>query len=138
VTEQAVIWRADGGVRVLRDGALFAEAGPEDAMALVRGLPALSAPVPATVPLSRLLFALTGAGFISRDEALAAARTGALPASLADVLIADLDADTAFQVELLWAAMYEAERASPFWDLVMAAGIATSAQIDDVFRAAGA
>jgi hypothetical protein len=105
---------------------------------LVRGLPALSAPVPATVPLSRLLFALTGAGFISRDEALAAARTGALPASLADVLIADLDADTAFQVELLWAAMYEAERASPFWDLVMAAGIATSAQIDDVFRAAGA
>lgn len=101
--------------------------------------PAFSAPPPpATVTLRNLLRALTALGFISRAEALAAARTGAIPASLAAPLFAAVNEDAAFEIELAWAAMYEAERASPFWGYVVAAGIATEAQIDAVFRAAGA
>jgi hypothetical protein len=96
------------------------------------------APVPASIPLIRLLLALNALGFITQAEALAAARTGDVPASLeAQVFAVVTDAATQFLIRLHWAGMYEAERASPFWAFVVAAGIATDAQIDQVFRVGG-
>ena len=94
--------------------------------------------VPAQVSIRALLRALTAAGFINRAEALAAARTGDIPASLRAPLFAGVDEDTAFEIELAWAAMYEAERASPFWAFVVTADIATEEQIDGVFQIAQA
>lgn len=91
---------------------------------------------PRNVSLRQLLRALVATGFISKAEALAAARTGDIPASLRAPLFAAVDADAAFEIELAWAAMYEAERASPFWGFVLAAGIATAEQIDQVFAVA--
>ncbi len=96
-------------------------------------------PVAASVPLSRLLVALRDLSFISQAEALAAARTGDIPASLRAALWAAVPQQAARDdIELFWAAMYEAERRSPFWAFVTGAGIATEAQLDDVFRYAGA
>lgn len=94
---------------------------------------------PVSVPLSRLLVALRDLAFITQAEALAAARTGDIPASLRGALWASVT-DTAIRddIELYWASMYEAERASPFWRFVVAAGIATDAELDAVFTAAGA
>lgn len=95
-------------------------------------------PVPAEIPLIRLLLALTVLEFITEAEALAAAQTGALPASLETQLFAAVpDAGAQFLIRLHWAGMYQAERASPFWAFVIAAGIATEAQIDQVFRVGG-
>lgn len=130
VTEAVIVW--DGvspytpppGCKLVPE----AEAPP-------RSLAADSAPpVPETATLRNLLRALTKMGLISRKDALAAARTGAIPAGLSAPLFAAVDEDTSFELELAWAAMYEAERASPFWRHVIAAGIATEEQIDDVFR----
>lgn len=90
------------------------------------------------VSLRQLLRALVSTGFISRAEALAAARTGDIPASLSAPLFVAVDAEAGFEIELAWAAMYEAERASPFWAYVVAAGIATAEQIDEVFAVAAA
>jgi hypothetical protein len=90
----------------------------------------------ASVSIRALLRALTAAGFITRGEALAAAKTGDIPISLRAPLFARVDEDTQFEVELAWAAMYEADRSSPFWDFVVAAGIATAEQIDAVFALA--
>ena len=94
-------------------------------------------PVPDSVSLAQLLFSLRDGGLISHAEALAAARTGDIPASLKDPLwVAVPDQATREDIELLWAAMYQAERRSRFWQFVIGAGIATEAQLDDRFRAA--
>jgi hypothetical protein len=99
-------------------------------------IPGAPAPVPDECSLIELLAALTDLQWITEDDALAAAQTGALPASLATALLRDADAKTAFRIRLTWAGMYLAERAHPFWDFVKAAGIATDADIDAVFRRA--
>ncbi|NKE43373.1 hypothetical protein HB662_01185 [Roseomonas frigidaquae] len=98
--------------------------------------PPVPAPVPAEVTLRQLLFALVGAGWITEAEALAAARTGEVPASLADIL-PDLSEAEQSNLRLTWAAMYSAERSSSVWDLFISAGVATAEQVDDLFRAAG-
>ena len=122
----------------VQDGALLAET-EQDAAAIeafvdawVDPLP----PVPPSVSLRQLLAALVAANWISQTEALAAARTGDLPVSLEAQIKTGMSADDAFALDLAWAAMYSAERASPFWAIVVAQGVATSDQIDDVFRAA--
>jgi hypothetical protein len=95
-------------------------------------------PVPPEIPLIQLLLALTILEFISEAEALAAAQTGALPASLeAQLFAAVTDPDAQFLIRLHWAGMYAAERSNEFWGYVVAAGIATEAQIDQVFRVGG-
>jgi hypothetical protein len=92
---------------------------------------------PPPVSLSQLLFALRDLGFINHAEALAAAKTGDIPASLQGALWAAVpDEATRRDIELLWAAMYQANRTSPFWAFVIAAGIATAEQIDAVFALA--
>ncbi len=92
--------------------------------------------VPASVSLSQLLFALRDEGWITHEEALAAARTGEVPATL-DVLMAGMSEAAAGDVRLLWAAMYVAERSNPLWAAIIGAGIATVAEVDAVFRRAG-
>ena len=99
------------------------------------------APVPSEVSLKQLLFALRDGGWITHDEALAAARTGALPATLATTLADAVAAGTlplsaADDAALTWAAMCAAERRSGLWALLVSAGKATEAQVDDVFRRA--
>jgi hypothetical protein len=93
-------------------------------------------PVPQEVSLRQLLFALVATGFISGPEALAAARTGDLPASLEAAIKDGMSVEGAFAVDLTWAAMYSAERTNPLWTIVVAKGIATPEQVDDVFRIA--
>lgn len=91
-------------------------------------------PVPPTLTLRQLLFALVGGGWITQDEALAAAKTGDMPPQLLTLAGQVSDAE-AFAIRLTWAAMYTAERSNPLWDMLVAAGVATSEQIDDLFRA---
>ncbi|MFN7634739.1 MAG: hypothetical protein ACK5PI_08500, partial [Acetobacteraceae bacterium] len=45
--------------------------------------PRVAPPVPEVISQRQLLIALAAAGFISAEEALAAARTGAVPAAIA-------------------------------------------------------
>jgi hypothetical protein len=93
------------------------------------------APVPAEVTRRQLLLALRATGMLSGEEAVAAAKTGDLPAPLAAV-VATLPTEVAQGVEITWAAMTTAERISPLWDTLEGAGLATSDQVDDLFRLA--
>ena len=97
-------------------------------------------PVPASVPLSDFLWAAWKAGVLSGEEAIAAARTGDIPASMEAAVLAGADAEDATEIRLMWAAMYEAERASPFWALVEAktGGAINGDVLDAVFRMAAA
>lgn len=90
-------------------------------------------PVPEQVTLRQLLFALVGGGYITQAEALGAARTGAMPATLL-ALANNASPAEAFAIELTWAAMTVAYRTDPLWNMIVAAGIVTSAQVDDLFR----
>jgi len=106
--------------------------------AWLAALSASPSPVPQEVSIRQLLAALAAGGWITRADALAAARTGALPETLGAAVTAGMAEDEAFEVQLAWAAMYVADRASRFWSIVVARGIATEAQLDDVFRDAAA
>lgn len=95
-------------------------------------------PVPAEISLRQLLFALRNQGWITHAEALAAARTGSMPATLSATLAGAVQAGalTSQQSEdaaLTWAAMYTALRSDALWGLFVATGTATNAQIDALF-----
>lgn len=99
--------------------------------------------VPDEIPLRQLLFGLRDTGWITHAEALAAARTGAMPATMAAILAGAvaagvLTAAQAEDAELTWAAMYTANRTDALWDLFVATGTATREQIADVFRVGSA
>jgi len=99
-------------------------------------------PVPASVSLRQLLFALRDGNWISHDEAMAAARTGEMPGPMVKLLeqaVAAklITAQAAEDAALTWASLYTAERADALWGLFIAAGSATAAQVDDLFRDAG-
>lgn len=96
-----------------------------------------ASPVPSTITRRQFLLALLAAGLISGDDALAAATNGALPAPFAAVL-ADLPAADALAAQITWASMTVAERGSPLIALMIAAGAATDAQVDGLFRAGAA
>lgn len=92
-------------------------------------------PVPGTIRLLQFLGQGVIAGIFSQDEALAAARTGAVPAAI-EAVFGTLPADQAFQARLAWAAMVEVDRASPLLAAVAAARGMNTAAMDDFFRAA--
>lgn len=94
--------------------------------------------VPDAISLSDFLWAAAQAGVLTRAEALASARTGDIPASLEAAVMAGATEAEQFEIRLMWAAMYEAERASPFWQIVEAktGGAINAAILDDVFRLA--
>jgi hypothetical protein len=83
----------------------------------------------------QLLDALARAGFLTAEQALAAARTGEMPPPLATLAESLPDADR-LSVEITWATMTQAERLHPLVDALAAAQGATPAEIDAFFELA--
>jgi hypothetical protein len=89
-------------------------------------------PAPITLTNRQLFAALALTGFISEVEALAAGRTGAVPA-LVDAVFASLPAQDAFMARLTWATMREVPRTHPLIGAMIAANLATDEQVDGIF-----
>jgi ribulose 1,5-bisphosphate synthetase/thiazole synthase len=125
VVEGAALVADDGSARIggVWDGVVFRppEPAPE--------------PVPNVISRRQLLIALAAAGFISAEEALAAAETRARPPQL-DAIIATLPEDAALAARITWATMTEARRGDALFAALIAAGHATAEQVDEIFRAA--
>ncbi len=125
VMEGATLVPDDGTARIggVWDGAAF--------------LPPANEPVPVPRVISRrqLLIALAAAGFISAEEALAAAQTGAVPTAIASIFDL-LPAEQALAARITWATMTEVYRQDPLITAIVAAGVATTEQVDELFRMA--
>lgn len=89
-------------------------------------------PIPAVISRRQLLIALAAAGFISAEEALAAAQTGAVPAAIAGVFEL-LPEEQALAARITWATMTEVYREDPLISAIVAAGVATTEQVDKLF-----
>jgi len=118
--------------------ALLADAA-EVARRQAQSAPPPADPVPDSLSLKQLLLALALLGHIDQVEAEAAAETGALPsafAGLLDGLVATghMTSDEAWVARLTWKTMTTAYRGDALWNTLVAGGLATHAQIDDVFR----
>lgn len=94
-------------------------------------------PVPESVSDRQFFQALADAGLVSWDEALAAVKTGALPSRIVDVLAEMTEADRR-RAEMLLSGATTFERRHPFTDALATALGYSSAQTDDLFRAAAA
>lgn len=97
------------------------------------------APIPAAISRRQFFQALASAPYsaITKAEALAAVRTGALPAQL-NVLVALItDEDERFEAEMLLAGATEFQRAHPRVASIATAYGWSTAQTDDFFRFAG-
>jgi hypothetical protein len=109
-------------------------ATPEEEAAIlaVRNAPP---PVPSAVSRRQLLIALTAAGLITEAEALAAAKTGDVPAAI-DTVFAKLPKEDALAARITWATMTQVERDHPLVQAIIDAQIAPAEQVDALFRAA--
>ena len=94
--------------------------------------PPLPPPVPQLISRRQLLIALAAAGFISAEEALAAAQTGAVPAAIGGIFDL-LPAEQALAARITWATMTEVYRGDPLIGAIVAAGVATAEQVDECF-----
>jgi hypothetical protein len=92
-------------------------------------------PVPAAVSRRQFLLALLKGGFITPDEAVSAAATGAVPAILGNV-IRTLSADAQVDAKVTWAAMSDVERNHPLVSAAITASGVTPDQVDNLFRLA--
>ena len=91
--------------------------------------------VPSTISFHQLILGLLGSGFITAEQALAAAETRSRPPQL-DAIIATLPEDAALAARITWATMTEARRGDPLLAQLIAAGHVTDAQVDALFRQA--
>jgi len=125
VVEGATMVPDDGSARIggVWDGAAFLPPAPG------------AVPVPGVITRRQLLIALAAAGFISAEEALAAAQTGAVPAAIAGIFDL-LSAEEALAARITWATMTEVYRQDPLIAAIVAAGVATAEQVDELFRMA--
>jgi hypothetical protein len=89
-------------------------------------------PAPIVLTNRQLFAALALTGFITEAEALAAGRTGAVPAAI-DAVFASLPAQDAFLARLTWATMREVPCNHPLISAMVAANLATSEQVDGIF-----
>jgi hypothetical protein len=80
----------------------------------------------------QMLLALAAVEWITAEEALAAATTGAAPAAL-EALLAGMPPADALAARITWAAMTEADRSHPLVAALGAARELTDAQIDAFF-----
>ena len=95
-----------------------------------------SRPVPQSITRRQLLIQLKESGLISGAEAVAAAQTGAIPASVQDVfdgLPTQAERDNA---AITWATMSVAERGHPLVAALASANEMNSSDIDEFFRLA--
>jgi hypothetical protein len=124
---------------VTADDPLFAEAAqaaqgkdlpPEPAVQ-----PAAAPSVPVVISRRQLLIALVQAKLITEVEALAAAKTGEVPAAI-DAVFAALPTDQALAARITWATMTVVERDHPLIQAVINANLATANQVDALFKAA--
>jgi hypothetical protein len=112
----------------------------EIASALGDGLPMEPPPAPLAPPqplviilTNRQLFAaLAITGMITPAEALAAGRTGEVPAAV-EAVFATLPPQDAFLARLTWATMRDVPRDHPLIAAMVAAGVATDEQVDALF-----
>lgn len=119
-------------------GAMVAEGWSWDGKAFRAPAPVpVASIVPASITRRQLLLALSGAGLITGEEALAAATTGAVPASI-DAVFAQLPPAEALGARITWATMSVAEREHPLIGALVAAELATAAEVDALFIAGGA
>lgn len=93
--------------------------------------------VPQTISDRQFFQQLAIAGIISQEEALAAVKTGDIPAALSG-FIAALDDAARFNAEMLLSGATVFQRNHPLTDAIAAAQGMTPAQVDDFFRAAAA
>jgi hypothetical protein len=93
--------------------------------------------VPQTISDRQFFQQLAIAGIISQEEALAAVKTGDIPAALSG-FIAALDDAARFNAEMLLSGATLFQRAHPLTDAIAAAQGMTPDQVDDFFRAAAA
>jgi hypothetical protein len=92
-------------------------------------------PVPGAISRRQLLIALAATGLITEAEALAAAKTGEVPAAI-DMVFAKLSKEDALAARITWATMTVVERDHPLIQAVIHAKIAPAEQVDALFRAA--
>jgi hypothetical protein len=89
-------------------------------------------PAPIVLTSRQLFAALALTGFITEAEALAAGRTGAVPA-VVDAVFASLPEQEAFLARLTWATMREVPRDHALISAMIAANLATTEQVDGIF-----
>lgn len=115
---------------------------PDDGQAVIGGSCAGAAfqplvpepePVPATNSFRQLILGLLGSGFLTAEQALAAAETCARPPQL-EAILAELPGNTELAARITWATMSEARRADPLFAALIAARHATADQVDELFR----
>lgn len=99
--------------------------------------PVITAPVPATISDRQFFQQLAVDGIITRAEALAAVKTGEIPAALAGIIDA-LPDDQKFAAEMLLSGATTFERAHPLSVAIGEARGMTAEEVDDFFRAAAA
>jgi len=92
-------------------------------------------PVPSVISRRQLLIVPAAAGFTSAEEALAVAQAGVIPAAVGAIFDM-LPAEQALAARITWATMTEVYREDPLIAAIVAAGVATSEQVDALFRAA--
>lgn len=98
-------------------------------------VPAAAPVVPQTITRRQLLIVMAGVGLITGEEALAAAMTGAVPASI-DAVFVQMPPDQALAARITWATMSVAERDHPLIAALVAAKLATAAEVDALFTSA--
>ena len=107
---------------------------PEEIAALLTPAPPF---VPQEVSMWQFMMAAWKLGFVTQAEALAAVRDKVMPPAFAAAL-AGLPAENQAEAELKFAGITRMVRSDPLFALVVAANIATDAQIDGVFTLADA
>jgi len=133
IIEAAQDFVLEGAMLVLDDGTAVIR-GTWDGAAFQLPAPAPEPPpgVPTSITFRQLILGLLGSGFLTTEQALAAAETRARPPQL-DAIIATLPDDAALAARITWATMSEARRSDPLFASLIAVGHATSEQVDELF-----
>lgn len=97
----------------------------------------LPAPVPVSVSDRQFFHAAAIAQMITQAEALAAVRTGDIPAELQTIVDAIEDDDARFNAQMFLSGAVEFRRDHPLTEAIRIARGMTSEQVDDLFRLAG-
>jgi hypothetical protein len=113
---------------------LVRDATPAEA-AEIEALRNAPPPVPTVISRRQLLIALANAKLITEAEALAAAKTGEVPAAI-DAVFAALPKEQALAARITWATMTVVERDHPLIQAVIDAKIVTAERADALFRQA--